>query len=326
MKATAIAPSNVAFIKYWGRKDETLRLPTNGSIAMNLSNCTTTTTVEFSAQLEQDEIVINDEQKKEEVQRVIQHIDRIRSLADLQERAYVHSRNNFPTGTGLSSSSSAFAALTLASSEAAGLELSEKELSILARQASGSACRSIPDGFTEWKDATTSDDSYAVSLFGHQHWKIADVIAVVSNERKRVPTSIGQKTANTSPFFETRLDLMNKKIEQCTQLIEEKNFTEFGELIEAEALELHSIMLTQNPSLLYWTPQSLLMMKQVQAWRIEGVIECYFTVNTGQDVHIIVEQKNMKKLKKLLAHIPEVNDVIVNTPAIGARLSSEHLF
>src|SRR3990167_3408608 len=135
MKITAIAPSNIAFTKYWGRKDEILRLPENGSIAMCLSNLLTTTTVEFSKDFTQDKVIINGGGvEQDEAQRVIKHLDRVRKLAQINERAKVVSNNNFPIGTGLSSSASGFAALTVAASAAAGLKLSKKELSILARQ------------------------------------------------------------------------------------------------------------------------------------------------------------------------------------------------
>src|SRR3989344_8520297 len=153
MKAKAVAPSNIAFVKYWGRKDETLRLPENGSISMNLSGLQTTTIVEFSDKLEEDEIIINGVKEDLENNRAVKHLDRVRGLANIKTKAKVVTENNFPTGTGLSSSASGFAALTLAAAVAAGLKLSEKELSILARQGSGSACRSIPDGFVEWLDS-----------------------------------------------------------------------------------------------------------------------------------------------------------------------------
>src|SRR3989338_2246863 len=147
MKATAIGPSDIAFTKYWGRKDEVLRLPENGSISMVLSNLLTTTTVEFSPEYKKDQITINGGGLEEgEAYRVIKHLDRIRNMAKINYKAKVVSKNNFPIGTGLSSSASGFAALTIAASSAAGLNLSEKELSILSRQASGSSCRPIAGG------------------------------------------------------------------------------------------------------------------------------------------------------------------------------------
>src|SRR5260221_34422 len=111
MKATAIAPSNIAFIKYWGVKDEILRLPANGSISMNLSNMLTTTTVEFHTNFTEDVVIINDTNVQTEQHRVSEHLDRIRKLANITEKAKVVTQNNFPTATGLSSSASGFAAL-----------------------------------------------------------------------------------------------------------------------------------------------------------------------------------------------------------------------
>ncbi|MCL5784972.1 MAG: diphosphomevalonate decarboxylase [Patescibacteria group bacterium] len=325
MKATAIAPSNIAFTKYWGKKDEVLRLPENGSVSICLSNLLTTTTVEFQKDLTEDSVTLNGEIESGEDSRVIKHLDRIRKLAGIDTKAKVVSNNNFPVGTGLSSSASGFAALSLAASKAAGLNLSEKELSILARQGSGSACRSIPSGFVEWLDGDTSETSIAVQIFPPDYWDIADVVAVVSTGKKDVPTTVGQQSAKSSPFMEVRKSHMKQKNELVKQLIKDKNFTAFGQLTESEALELHAIMITQTPPLIYWQPNTVLMMKLIQKWRSEG-LPVYFTINTGQDVHILVEQKNVNELKEKLETIEEVRNIIVNTPGAGARFSENHLF
>ena len=325
MKATAVAPSNIAFIKYWGVKDEVLRLPKNGSISMNLSNLLTTTTVEFNSDFYQDSITVNNVQEIIEGNRVIKHLDRIRSLAKIQYKAKVISKNNFPTSTGLSSSASGFAALTVAAAAAAGLKLSEKELSILARQGSGSACRSIPDGFVEWLDGDTSETSYAVSLYPKDHWDIIDVVAVVSTNKKEISSTEGHKLATTSLFFDRRLQLNKEKMRLVKRYIKEKNFTAFGNVIEAEALELHAIYLTSQPSLIYLLPASLRLLHLVKKWRQEG-LEVYFTLNTGQDVHIICEKKNAKKVVKKLSEMEEVQNTIINYPSKGAHLIKKHLF
>ncbi len=324
MKATAIAPSNIAFTKYWGKKDELLRLPENGSISMCLSDLLTTTTVEFSPKFRADQITINGVIEEGETERVIKQLDRIRKTANIEYKAKVVSKNNFPTGTGLSSSASGFAALSLAAAAAAGLTLSEKELSILARQGAGSACRSIPGGFVEWLDGNTSETSYSVQIFPSDYWKIADVVAIVSEGKKEIPTSEGQKSAQSSPFLATRLANMKKKNQLVKKLIKDKNFKALGELAEAEALELHSIMLTQIPPLIYWTPGTLKIMKLVSHWRKEFPV--YFTINTGQDIHLLVEQKNVEKLKSKLKQIKEVKNIIVNIPSAGTRLINSHLF
>src|SRR3990167_844609 len=192
MKATAQAPSNIAFVKYWGRKDEELRLPENGSISMNLSTLLTTTTVEFG-HFDNDEVIFNGITERLENNRAVKHIDRIRKLANLNKKVKIVTQNNFPTGTGLSSPASGFAALTIAAAFAAGLKLSERELSILARQGSGSACRSIPNGFVELLDGDTSETSYAYSIFPPDYWDIADVVVILTEEQKDVSTTEGQR-------------------------------------------------------------------------------------------------------------------------------------
>lgn len=319
MKTTAKAPSNIAFVKYWGRKDEQLRLPENGSISMNLSGLQTTTTVEFSDKFEQDEIIFNGIKEDLENNRAIKHLDRIRKIAGIQTKAKVKTSNNFPTGTGLSSSASGFAALTVAASNAAGLNLSEKELSILARQGSGSACRSIPDGFVQWLDGDSSETSYAVSIFSPDYFDIADVVAVVSTDKKFLATSEGQKSARTSPFFEYRLKNIKNKINRVKKAIEDKNFSEFGDLIEKETLEFHSILFTSDPPLFYWTPETVKVMKFVQGLRREG-LECYFTINTGQDVHVICKKEDAEEVSEELKKLPEVIKTIINYPSLGAHL------
>lgn len=325
MKKTAVAPSNIAFIKYWGRKDEELRLPENGSISMNLSNLLTTTTVEFNDAFEQDTITIDGQENEQEIARVVKHLERIRKIAGINTHAKVVSKNNFPSGTGLSSSASGFAALTVAGSLAAGLNLSEKELSILARLGSGSACRSIPDGFVEWMDGSTNDTSYATSLYPPSYWDISDVVVIASNEKKKVSTTQGQKLSSTSPFYKTRQNYIEKKTTLLKQFLKNKNFTEFGNIIEAEALELHSIMLTSSPSLIYLLPNTIRIMHEVKSMRKNG-IEVYFTLNTGQDVHLICESKNAAAVSEIAKNIEGVRDTIINSAAIGTKESATHLF
>lgn len=325
MKKTAIAPSNIAFIKYWGKKDENLRLPANGSISMNLSGLTSTTTVEFAQTQNKDRVVIDGQTNTDETKRVIDHLDRIRKMAGITHKAKVVSRNNFPSSTGLSSSASGFAALTLAATTAAGLNILEKDLSILARLASGSACRSIPSGFVEWLAGKDNATSYAVSIYPPHSWDIVDVVAVVSYKKKEIPTTVGQKSASSSPFFQTRILHIQDKIRKIKNFIKEKNFLKFGEMVEEEALELHAVMLTSKPPLFYLQPETVSIMHKVRKLREDG-LPVYFTVNTGQDIHLICEKKNADKLEVFLRKIDVVRDIIINTPAQGAKIIDKHLF
>lgn len=163
--ATAIAHPNIALIKYWGDIDTHLHIPVSSSISMNLAELVTRTTVTFADSLAEDQFILDGEpQAGESLRRVRTLLDRVRLLAGIDSNACVESGSNFPVGSGVASSASGFAALALAASTAAGLDLDEKSLSRLARTGSGSACRSIPAGFVEWHAGTGDEDSYAVTI------------------------------------------------------------------------------------------------------------------------------------------------------------------
>ncbi len=204
--AAAISYPNIAFIKYWGNRDPILRIPANGSISMNLQGLTTRTQVTFAPDLPADQLTLNDQTTSGiALQRVSQFLDHVRKLSGKQWFAQVESENNFPTGAGIASSASAFAALSLAASRAAGLTLSETGLSRLARRGSGSACRSVPGGFVEWQAGDTDQDSYAYSLAPAEHWKLADCVAIVSQQHKETGSFQGHALADTSPLQTARL-------------------------------------------------------------------------------------------------------------------------
>ena len=179
--ATAQAHPNIAFIKYWGDRDNALRLPVNGSISMNLDGLFTRTSVSFQPSLGFDELIINGhEVMGKGLERVSAILDIVRQSAGIGMKAEVVSENNFPTGAGIASSASAFAALALAATKAAGLDWSESQISRLARLGSGSASRSIPTGFVEWEMGSGDEDCYAVSIAPPEHWALADCVAIVS--------------------------------------------------------------------------------------------------------------------------------------------------
>ncbi|MBI2611620.1 diphosphomevalonate decarboxylase [Candidatus Gottesmanbacteria bacterium] len=326
MKATSIAPSNIAFIKYWGKKDAKLRLPYNSSFSMNLSDAYTTTTVDFSPEYKSDEIYFKREKMEDkEAQRVIKHLDRLRNLAKMKLFAKVATQNSFPKGAGIASSASGFAALTIAASSALNLKLSQKDLSILARIGSGSACRSIPDGFVEWKKGYDTNTSYAYSLFPENYWDIRDVIVIVSSERKKVSTTKGHENAESSLFFKTRISHITQRISLLKSALQNKDFNTFGELIEKEAIEMHTIMMTQTPPLYYWNNVTMNIIHKVLQWREED-IPIFFTIDAGPNVHLICEGKNEKKVSQKIREITGIERIIVNKPAKGAALTNNHLF
>ena len=324
-KSTALAHSNLAFIKYWGKKNEILKLPANSSLSVNLSNLYTITTVEFSEKFLTDEIKINQEENQKESLRVVKHLYLIRKKARINWKAKVVSQNNFPKAAGFASSASGFAALTLATTKALELNLSEKELTILARLGSGSACRSIPDGFVEWKTGEKNEDSYAYSIFPSNYWKISIFALVLKTSEKKISSSEGHRLAPTSPFFKTRLKKIDEKIFRLKKFIKERNFLSFGNLIENEALEMHAIMFTSQPSLIYWDEETIKLIKFVHELRMKK-LPVYFTIDAGPNPYLICEEKNEKNLLKKLKKINAIKNIIINYPSTGAKVIKENLF
>ncbi|PJC28467.1 diphosphomevalonate decarboxylase [Candidatus Shapirobacteria bacterium CG_4_9_14_0_2_um_filter_40_11] len=326
MKATAKAPANIASIKYWGRKDEKLRLPANDSISMNLSEVFTITTVEFSESYKKDEVkLVGKKLDRKEEKRIIDHLDRVRNLAKIKTFAKVVTKNNFPTGTGIASSASGFAALTVAAVKASGLEFSERQLSILARQGSGSACRSIPDGFVEWKSGSSSDSSYAHTLFPPDWLNIVDILAVVEKKTKKISSSEGHALTESSPFYGVRISGMKDKLKKIKQALANKDFKTFGEISEAEAVNMHAVMMTSCPPLYYWTPETLKIILSVIEWREEG-LPVYFTIDAGPNVHLLALPEEIDKIVQRLKRIEGIKGIIINKPTEGAKTISTHLF
>jgi len=330
-KITVQAGSDIAFVKYWGKKDKILRLPTNGSISMILDSLQSTTTVEFLPNLAKDEITISGEVEEGESSRAIKHLDRIRTLAkekgliDKDIFAKVVSENNFPKSTGLSSSGSGFAALTMAATKAIGLELSEKELSILARQGSGSACRCVCGGFVEWLDGETSEESYAQGFAKPEDFEIRDLVAIVSEDKKNLSSSEGHDLAESSLLFKARQEKIKDKLVAVKATILEKDFETLGEIVEAEALEFHSILLTSQPTILLFYPGTVEVMQAVRQLRKTGV-SVYFTINTGFNVHVLTLPQYEKQVATVLQNLPSVQKIISSGVGNQPEYLEEHLF
>jgi diphosphomevalonate decarboxylase len=318
--ATALAHPNIAFIKYWGNRDNMLRLPSNGSISMNLDGLFTRTTVTFSPSAQTDSLLLNNRPVTGPgLDRVAYILDIVRGLADLPHRAEVVSENNFPAGAGIASSAAAFAALALSASKAAGLNLSEAQLSALARRGSGSASRSIPAGFVEWKAGTNDADSYAVSIAPPEHWALTDCVAVVNTGHKKTGSTEGHAIAGTSPLQAARVDDAPRRLEICRQAILQRDFATFAEIIELDSDMMHAVMMTSRPPLMYWQAATLEIFHAVREWRAAG-LPCAYTVDAGANVHVLCLREQAGAVEKNLRTLPGVRDVLVAQAGGAARI------
>jgi len=316
----ALAHPNIAFIKYWGNRDEILRLPANGSISMNLEGLFTRTRVEFSPDLPSDSFSLNgDTQSGAALLRASAFLDIVRRLAGIQDRAQVVSENNFPSGAGIASSASGFAALALAASRAAGLELDEVGLSRLARRGSGSASRSVPGGFVEWQAGEGEADSFAFSIAPPEHWALADCIAVVHAGHKETGSTEGHALASTSPLQAARVEDTPRRLDLCRRALRDRDMAALAGVIELDSDMMHAIMMTSTPPLQYWRPASLSVMQAVREWR-KGGLPAAYTLDAGPNVHVICHADAAAEVEGRLRELPGVTSVLTARPGGPARL------
>ena len=316
---TAEAGANIALTKYWGNADAALRIPANDSISLTLDRTRTITTVSFRDDLEQDEVTVDGRPLSGPArERVVRHLDLFRRLADLPWRARVVSQNNFPTGAGIASSASGFAALTVACAVALGLELSPQDLSRLARQGSGSAARSIFGGYVLLHTGARDEEAFAEPLYGPDWWEICDLVVILSRSEKGVPSSAGHHRAETSPLHPARVAYVAELNRRLLAALAERDFAALGEVAERDALLMHAVMMTSHPALLYWLPATVAMIHRVRRWREEG-FPAYFTIDAGANVHVLTLPEHVERLLSDLRSDPAVQEVLVCRPGEGAR-------
>ncbi len=323
MKATAKANANIALVKYWGKKNKELNIPQNDSISVTLDKLNTTTTVEFHSRYKEDIFILNDKvQDKETTKKISHHLNIIRQKAKIKEKAKVQSINNFPSSSGLASSASAFAALSIAASKAAGINLDSRELSIIARKGSGSACRSIHGGFVEWKTEENNDNSsFSKQILSTESWQQFRVIVVIVSEKEKTISSRSgmEQTVATSPMYSGWLKTIKNDLAQMRQAIKEKNFSLVGKIAEANCLKMHSTMLTTSPPIIYWLPQTIKIIQSIMQWRKEN-LESYFTIDAGPQVKILCLENNVTELKKRLNKLQVAQKIIVCKPGKEALI------
>ncbi len=318
--ATALAHPNIAFIKYWGLRDAANRIPANDSLSMNIGCLSTRTTVTPDPGLKEDALVLNGKAVTGKARdRVGQFMDRVRRMTGEDTFALVESENNFPIGAGVASSASAFAALALAGTSAFGLSLSEEALSSLARYGSGSACRSVPGGFVAWRTDPETGESYAKSIAPPGHWDLADCIVILDEEHKSVGSEAGMRLADTSPLQAARVGDAPRRMALCEAAILGRDFDAFAAVTELDSNLMHAVMMTSQPPLFYWQPQSLAIMTTVKRWQVEGLPVTY-TLDAGPNVHVICLSAALGEVLSRLRQIPGVLDVLKGLPAGPARL------
>jgi diphosphomevalonate decarboxylase len=236
----------------------------------------------------------------------------------------VATRNSFPTGSGIASSASGFAALTLASTRALGLHLTVEELSMLARMSgSGSAARSVMGGYVAW--SAEGDAGHATSIAPASHWDLRDVVALVDRGVKAVSSLDGHRLATTSPHFEARQRLLPARLDAVRRAIANRDLAALGPVLEEEAIELHLIAMSSKPPIFYWRPGTLRVLEAVRAQRADG-LAAWATMDAGANVHVICTPSAERDVVALLETLPEIGGVLLDGVGDGPIVQKEHLF
>jgi diphosphomevalonate decarboxylase len=329
MKITVKANANIALTKYWGKKNDELKTPWNSNTSVTLEGLETITTVEFDKKYLKDIFILDEKEyfEGDEFVEVKEQLDIIRKKSGLKENAKVVSKNFFPTAAGFASSASGLAALTFAASKAAGLNLSTKELSIIARMGSGSASRSLIDGFAIWHFGETSEESFAEQIAPKEHWPEFRILGcVISKKQKKIKSRAGMKqSVMTSPIFEQWHINAEKDAQKMIGLIKEKNFPELGKLAQDNCILLHACAMTTRPSIIYWQPGTLEVIHKVLELQDEGK-QIYFTIDGGPQTKILCLEKDVEEFKKILSKLESVQEIIECKPGTGPQVIEDHLF
>lgn len=311
-KGKARAYTNIALIKYWGKKNEELILPMNNSLSLTLDAFYTETEVIFSDSYMVDEFYLDGTlQDEKATKKVSQFLDLFRKEAGLSLKASVISQNFVPTAPGLASSASGLVALAGACNTALKLGLDDLSLSRFARRGSGSACRSIFGGFVEWEKGHDDLSSYAKPVPSDSFEDdLAMVFVLINDQKKEVSSRNGmRRTVETSSFYQGWLDSVEGDLYQLKQAIKTKDFQLLGETMERNGLKMHGTTLAAQPPFTYWSPDSLKAMDAVRQLRKQG-IPCYFTMDAGPNVKVLVENSHLSEVQETFTKLFSKEQVI----------------
>jgi diphosphomevalonate decarboxylase len=325
--ATARAGTNIALVKYWGKRDAALNLPAAGSLSLTLAELGTETRVEFAPGLTNDDVALAGVPADAKfAARVSRFLDLVRARAGITHRARVQTTNTVPTAAGLASSASGFAALALAASRAAGLSLSPAALSVLARRGSGSAARSIFGGLVLMDAGQRPDgeDACASQLLPPDAWDLRLVVAITARGEKAIgSTAAMDHTAATSPFYAAWIASVPVDLEAAQAAIAARDLAALGIIVERSALRMHASAIAADPAILYWSPATVAVLKAIAAARTSSGLRAYATIDAGPHVKVLCRAPDVDAVVALVRNAPGVLDVLVASPGPGAVVSDD---
>lgn len=316
-KVTAIAHTNIALIKYWGKADEELRIPYTDSLSLTLNDFYTETSV--SRSLKDEFWLDNKLQDLTHSKRVFKFLDYFRKKFNINEHFLIKSFNHVPNSAGLASSASAFAALAAALVKVMDFNLSFEDISKLARVGSGSASRSIMGGFVQWHAGIDDETSFAEQFNDGQNIDISLISVILNDTPKKISSTEGMlKTKLTSPFYQIWPKVVEKDLTDIKKAISNNDFNKIGEIAEHNAMEMHALTFSSNPSFTYFEPETLELINYIHELRASG-IPVYFTIDAGPNVKVICQKETVNLVNDKLTTKFNNIKTIVTKPGPGIQ-------
>lgn len=298
------AYANIALVKYWGKRDHEQNIPAVGSISIGLDGLCSETRSKLN-EAGRHRLVIDGVSEGTIVERAGDFLDLICRQYGSDAHFDIESHNNFPTGAGLASSASGFAALTLAATELLGTTGDAGDMSRLARQGSGSAARSIYGGFVEM---SATGNASASPLLAAKEWPLDVVIAITSKAQKRTGSTEGMlHTARTSPYYAAWVSSHENDMDAARQAIKERCFDDLAAVAEHSCMKMHAVMMSSNPALIYWNGTTLDIIHKVRQLQADGV-PLFFTIDAGPQVKLICRPGEGQPVLEAISRVPGVLD------------------
>jgi diphosphomevalonate decarboxylase len=306
----AYAPVNIALIKYWGKRNSELNLPITDSLSVGLRTLGTQTRISICDG--QDQITLNGLLLATDhpfSQRTSRYLDLFRTSPNMG--FVIDTQNDVPTGAGLASSASGYAALVLALDDLFNWQLDKTQLSVLARIGSGSASRSLWDGLVHWQAGKQADgmDSYAVPL----NQTLPDLrigLLTLSAKAKPISSRAGMKqTVEGLSLYPAWKAMVDAHLAQIIPAIAQGNIAQIGQIAEHNALAMHATMISAYPALCYWLPETLATLHTIWAAREAG-LACWATLDAGPNVKLIFDQAAQADIRALFPDVQIVQPFV----------------
>jgi len=306
------SPINIAFIKYWGKTDEELIIPTNDSFSITLSTnrFRTKTSVHADPAFTEDALWLNGERVEfGSSGRLFNVLQAVRaslpSEAERSVRVHVISENNFPTAAGMASSAAGLSALAFALARLLG---SKADISSLARIGSGSACRSIYGGFVKWNKGLFADgkDSIATQFVPASHWPEMRILCLVAKaEKKDIPSTRGMRlSVQNSPLMAERISTrVPQRMQAVSEAVRTRDFAAFARITMEDCEDFRAVCRSTTPCVDYWTPRSEAIVALVKAYNAHhGSTRVAYTYDAGANAFIFALQDDVPSLLAYFLH------------------------